>query len=166
MIDFLWNNFFKKKQNSISSFLQNQPLFSTLTPRELRVVERLIHRRSYFSGEVIFKPGSGIGLYMILKGKVHISYTGSDEKNPLVIGQLGEGDFFGELSLIQEKGYQKTTAKAVEASELLGFFKPEMTSLIEKSPKLGAKILTKLCEILGMRLKKAGEKLAGFQGES
>lgn len=163
MIDFLWNNFFRKKNNSISDFLKQQMLFSSLAPKEIRIVERLIHHRSYFSGEIIFKPGSSIGLYMILKGKVHILHEKGEEHS--VISCLEEGDFFGELSLVQEKGYQKTMAKAVEPSELLGFFKPEMTSLIEKSPRLGSKILIQLSNILGSRLQKAGEKLAQFSSQ-
>ena len=162
MIDFLWKNFFRKKNSSTVDFLKQQTLFSSLTPRELRVVERLVHNRSYFPGEVIFKPGSSIGLYMILKGKVNILYEGKGNGESSIVSRLGEGDFFGELSLVQDKGYQKTMAKSVESCELLGFFKPEMMSLIEKSPKLGSKILIKLSEVLGMRLQKAGEQLAGF----
>lgn len=155
MIEFLWNNFFKSKNQSKIDFLKKQPLFSSLNNKELRMVEKFIHHRTYFSGEVIFKPGSSIGFYMIMKGRVQITYG---EDNPSHT-QLEEEDFFGELSLVQDKGYHKTTAKAIEPSELLGFFKPELLSLIENSPRLSARILMKLSSILGLRLKKAGEKL-------
>ena len=155
MIEFLWNNFFKPKNQSRVDFLKKQPLFSSLSNKELRMVERFIHHRTYFSGEVIFKPGSSIGLYMIMKGQVQITYGDDNPSNM----QLEEGDFFGELSLVQDKGYHQTAAKAITACELLGFFKPELLSLIETSPRLSARILMKLSSILGLRLKKAGEKL-------
>ena len=153
-----------KKPQSPTQFLEKQALFSTLSPRELRVVERLIHSRSYFPGEIIFKPGSSIGMYMILKGSVDIFFETDQEQRPL--SRLGEGDFLGELSLIQEKGYQKTFAKAAEPTELLGFFRPEMMSLIEKYPKIGVKILIQMAGILGSRLQKAGEALAQIPNQA
>ncbi len=159
MIEFLWNNFFKSKNQSKIDFLKKQPLFSSLNNKELRMVEKFIHHRTYFSGEVIFKPGSSIGLYMIMKGQVQIAYGDDTQSNATNTSQLKEGDFFGELSLVQDKGYHKTTAKATEPSELLGFFKPELLSLIETSPRLSARILMKLSSILGLRLQKAGERL-------
>jgi len=157
MIEFLWNNFFKSKNQSKIEFLKRQPLFSALNNKEIRMVEKFIHHRTYFSGEVVFKPGSSIGLYMIMKGKVQITY--GDSSDTVNVSQLEEEDFFGELSLVQDKGYNKTTAKATEPSELLGFFKPELLSLIETSPRLSARILMKLSSILGQRLQKAGETL-------
>ena len=159
MNQFLWENFFRKKNKSNIEFLKTQPLFESLSVKELKLVERLVHHRTYFSGEEILKPGSSMGLYMIVKGKVNIFYDSPNEEKSSILSRLSEGDFFGELSLVREKGYHKTTAKAMEPAELLGFFRPELLSLIEKSPKIGSKILMKLAEILGLRLKKAGEQL-------
>lgn len=163
--NFLWDNFFKKDANSYDDFLKNQPLFSHLTSNELRILKRILHERSYFSGEVIFKPGFGIGLYMILRGEVHIFYGDSQKEEPVALGRLQQGDFFGELSLIQEKGYRKTLAKSAANSELLALFNPELMSLMDRHPRLGVKILIKLSEILGMRLMKAGEKLAHISSQ-
>lgn len=160
MIDFLWKNFFQTEKQSIYNFLQNQPLFSTLSVKEIRLIERIVYHRSYFPGEVIFKPSSNIGMYMIMQGQVHISYEDKSQEDPLILSRLKEGDFFGELSLVQEKGYQKITAVATEASDIYGFFRPELLQLTIKHPKIGCKIMMKLSEILGIRLQKAGEQLA------
>jgi len=157
MIEFLRDNFFKSKNQSKIELLKRQPFFSALNNKEIRMVEKFIHHRTDFSGEVVFKPGSSIGLYMIMKGKVQITY--GDSSDTVNVSQLEEEDFFGELSLVQDKGYNKTTAKATEPSELLGFFKPELLSLIETSPRLSARILMKLSSILGQRLQQAGETL-------
>ena len=153
MIEFLWQNFFKSKTPPLLTFLKQQILFSSLSDKELKVIEKFIHHRTYFPGETIFKPGKTIGLYMILKGKVQIFYGDS------ALISLKEGEFFGELSLVRETGYQKTTAKAAEALELYGLFRPEFMSLIETNPRLSCKVLMKLSEILGSRLQQAGEKL-------
>lgn len=161
MLEFLWENFFRTKQDSIKNFLSEQAIFAYLSPKEIRLIERLVHHRSYFPGETIFKPSSSIGMYMIIKGKVHISYEDNDkQKAPLIVSRLAEKDFFGELSLVQESSYQKTTAVAIESTEVVGLFKPDLMQLIEKYPKTGSKILLALCEVMGVRLQKAGEKLS------
>ena len=158
MLELMWKNFFKNKNESQISFLKKQVLFSSLKEKEIRILEKSIHQRSYFSGEKIFKPGANTGFYMILKGQVEISYDMPDG-DQVVVSLLKEGDFFGELALVQDKGFQKTTAQAASTTELLGLFRPELMSLIDKYPKIGSYILIKLSSVLGERLKKTGEVL-------
>ena len=159
MLSLLWQNFFQKKSQSRIVFLRNQMIFSTLKDKEIRIIEKIVHPRSYFSGENIFKPGFNIGFYMIVKGGVDISYDMPDG-NQVVVSTLKEGDCFGELALVQQdKSYQRTTAQANSTTELLGLFRPEFISLIEKYPRVGSRILMRLSEMLGERLKKTGEVL-------
>ena len=158
MLELMWNNFFKNKNESQVSFLKKQALFSSLKDKEIRILEKSIHQRSYFSGENIFKSGVNKGFYMIVKGHVEISYDMPDGKQ-VVVSSLKEGDFFGEWALVQDKGFQKTIATAVSATDVLGLFKPEFLSLVDKHPKIGSRILMKLSEVLGERLKKTGEVL-------
>ena len=159
MLNLLWQNFFQNNNKSRISFLRNQVVFSTLKDKEIRIIEKIIHPRSYFAGENIFKPGFNIGFYMIVKGSVDISYDMPDG-NQVIVSSLEQGDCFGELALVQQdKSYQKTTAQASSATELLGLFRPEFISLIEKYPRIGSRILMRLSEMLGERLKKTGEVL-------
>jgi hypothetical protein len=49
-------------------------LFVNLTPAELRIVDGLLHERSYLEGEVIFDEGEeGQAIYIIASGEVLIS---------------------------------------------------------------------------------------------
>lgn len=157
---FLWNNFFKSKKKSYLDLLKNQPLFSKLSRREIRIVSRIIHERSYFPGEFIFKPHLNVGYYIITQGSVQIFYGNSIENSGQPIATLKEGDCFGELALIQEKGYPKTWVQSVQNTEVLCLFKSELTSLVEKYPRLGFKVFFHLAEVLGTRLQKASEKLS------
>lgn len=62
--------------------LKNSSLFSSLTPLELRSIDRLLHERRYLPGEVVFDEGEeGQALYLILAGRVSISrvYAGYTE---------------------------------------------------------------------------------------
>ena len=160
MIDFLWKNFFKKNRETIETILKKNPLFENLNGKELKLINSLSHQRSFISGEFVFQKGKGLGMYIILSGKVNILHSDSDNKEASVISQLKTGDFFGELCLVQEKGYHHVSAQAVEESKLLGFFRPDLLNVTEKHPSMGARILMNLGEILGERLQKAGEKLS------
>ena len=164
MIDFLWKNLFKKEETNIETILKNNPLFERLSNKEIKALSHIVHKRSFVPGEFIFQQkGKGLGMYIILKGKVNIMHGNNNGAEATVISQLKEGDFFGELCLVQEKGYHYVSAQAAEECKLLGFFRPDLLSLIEKKPITGASILMRLGEILGERLQKAGEKLSQFK---
>ncbi len=163
MIDFLWKNFFKKEEKNIEMVLKENPLFESLNNKELRLLSDMVHQRSFIPGEFIFQEGKGLGMYIILSGKVNILHSNSSGSDYTVISQLSSGDFFGELCLAQEAGYHHVSAQAVEESKLLGFFRPDLLNLSEKHPSTGIRILMKLSEILGERLQKAGEKLSQFK---
>ena len=46
-------------------------LFASLTPRELKVVDGLLHERRFLSDEVIFDKGDdGQAIYIIIEGRV------------------------------------------------------------------------------------------------
>ena len=161
MQDFLWKNFKKKEEEKdLETILKENPLFSELSTKELNLLRQFMHRRSYVPGEFIFQEGKGLGMYIILKGKTNILHGGTNGGESSVISQLKEGDFFGELCLAQEEGYHSVSAQATEPCKLIGFFRPDLLTLIEKTPTTGVRILLKLTEILGERLQKAGEKLS------
>ena len=81
MLEVFWDNLFKitKKDEDIR-LIKNCPLFSQLSPYEIAFIKTLFHKRNYVAGEIIFKPLAGMGLYMILKGKVRRRVI----KNPLI----------------------------------------------------------------------------------
>ena len=65
---------------------------------------------------------------------------------------LKNGEFFGELALLDESP-RSATATAGEKTQILGFFRPDFLNLLSTEPKLGAKVLLKLSQILAMRLR-------------
>ena len=160
MLEVFWNNFFKSDKKQDIKFMKNCPLFSTLTDKELRFVRKLIHKRHYVDGEVIFKPQSGMGMYIVLKGRVNILHGSPDfQEEANLVSILKEGDFFGELALAQQKGYRNMFALATESSQLLGFFQPDLNLLLENHVQIGVKIVKQLCHVLSQRLQRAEQKI-------
>ncbi len=160
MLEVFWNNFFNKKKYGELKFLRDCPLFSKLTNKELLFIQKAFHKRLYTTGEIIFKPSSGTGMYIILKGQVDILHGSPDsQEEPSLVSSLKVGDFFGELSLLQSEAYQTMFARSSTNSQLLAFYQPDLNLILKRRPLIGIKILTQLCSILGYRLKKAEQKI-------
>ena len=102
-------------------------------------------------------------MYIIQEGEVSITLGGKEgEQRELV--SLGEGDFFGELALLDES---PRSANAICKSDcaLIGFFRPDLFELIEKKASLGIKIVLKLSEIVAMRLRNTDKELTRLKAE-
>lgn len=160
MLEVFFDNFFKKEEEGELKFVKNCPLFSDLTKKEMSFLRELLHQRSYADGEIIFKPSSGMGMYILLKGRVNIFQGNpSSQEEPSLISSLKEGDFFGELALIHTGAYRNMFAQSACDSKLLGFFQPDLQLVQENYPLMGIKVLKKICDILSHRLQKAENKI-------
>ncbi len=156
MLKAMWKSLYKETSKNIATILKENILFQDLTPRELKFVIGTIHIRTYRTGEIIFHQGqTGFGMYIIESGAVSISLmkssmTNNNDETNLAI--LKTGDFFGELALVEEIGKRSASAKATSETKLIGFFKPNLFDIIERSPSIGVKISLRLNEVLGKRL--------------
>lgn len=153
----LYENFFKNKESSdpVLQVLGQVPIFENLTPKELKDLARLTHERFYKANEPVFKKlAPSEGMYVILKGTVEIK----DPDSNTTFATLGSGDFFGELALLDEEP-RSAMAVATEASELVGFFRTDLLTLMKRGPELGNKILLNLSRVLGERLRRTNLEL-------
>jgi len=135
--------------------LRTVPLFEGLTFRDLKKIELIVHERTFMPDEVVFyERQPGTGMYVVKKGLIQLTKTINEEN--VKIAELGEGEFFGEMSLLE--GYPRSAqATAVIKTEALGIFRPDLFDLIERNPRLGSKILMKLSQRLASRLRKTTE---------
>ncbi len=159
----IWDNIFRSNGERLATWelLRNIPLFSELSRKELAAVERILYRREYAAGEIIFRQGEpGVGMYLIEQGRVAILY----EPTGRVLSRLCDGDFFGEIALLNETP-RSATARAETASTLWGFFQPELLGLLARDPKLGVKVLLPLARIAGRRLIRADRELQALHEE-
>jgi len=153
----LYENFFKNKESSdpVLQVMGQVPIFENLTPKELKDLTLLTHERSYKANEPVFKKlAPSEGMYVILKGTVEIK----DPDSNTTFATLGSGDFFGELALLDQEP-RSAMAVATEASELVGFFRTDLLTLMKRGPELGNKILLNLSRVLGERLRRTNLEL-------
>ncbi|NCN10883.1 MAG: cyclic nucleotide-binding domain-containing protein [Leptospira sp.] len=148
-----WKAIFRKETNPVKEiflFLKKTALFEGLPNKHIREVARLVHKRTYHPGEIIFRQGQkGAGLFLIMKGKVEIN--SSSEGVTLSLAYLDDHSFFGELSLFADEP-RSATATAKEETTLLGFFQPELETLIQTKPRTGNAILLAFSKVITKRL--------------
>ncbi len=163
----LWKNFFSQRgirEGSTEEVLSKVPAFANLAPRELKEVAAIVHKREYRTGEPVFYQGDpGLGMYIVQDGEVSIMLMGKDG-NERELTVLGDGDFFGELALLDES---PRSANAICKTDclLIGFFRPDLFELVEKNTTLGIKIVLKLAEIVAQRLRQTDKELAKMKSQ-
>ena len=125
-------------------------LFTTLSQRELRIIDGLLHDRHYLKDEVIFDQGEeGQALYVVLSGKVLICRQGEP-----VTGRLAElpaGALFGELALL-DGAPRVAQARAAEDCVLAALSRADFTRLVETHGEIASKIALQLARDLGQKL--------------
>lgn len=150
--DTLWGNIFRKEEKqeqNIYSVLAKIPIFKDLNRKELKAVERILHKREYKENEVIFNEGDpGAGMYIIENGRINIT-IGKEQK---LLAVLSSSEFFGEIALLSETP-RTAAATATITTQLLGFFQSDLFSLLETNPLTGNKILLKLAQMISERLR-------------
>lgn len=159
-----WVNFFNTptEETDLRKSLKSIPLFKELTNRDLSLLIKIIHNRTFVAGEYIFYKGDpGIGLYLIREGEVEMQRENSSNEKK-VLASFGKNDFFGELALVDG---EKRSASAIAKSfcRVSVIFKPDLDEFIEKYPKKGIKILTGISNIIALRLRILNEDYFNLQ---
>jgi CRP-like cAMP-binding protein len=91
--------------------------------------------RKYDAGSAIVEKGEGgVGFYLILEGAVEIKSNGT------TLAKLGPGQFFGEMSVIDNQP-RSANVVAVEPSRCLILSAWSFNALITEHPKIALKIL-------------------------
>ena len=136
-------------------FLKSVPLFSRLGEASLDAVLRLTRRRKFRKDEVIFhEKEPGDSLFIILHGRVKVAIFGDDGKE-VTLSILSEGDFFGEMSLLDQEP-RSATIVAEEDCELLSLQRDDFTRALEHDPGMSGSLI----QVLAARLRKANHQIS------
>jgi len=134
------------------------PLFKELTPAEINNLAPLFFEKNYSKNSTLFVEGmSGEILYVIKKGAVQISKKGNGN-DEVVLATLKEGEFLGEMSLIDNRP-RTATARVSDEAILLVMTKKAFNSLLEKYPDIALKVVLVFLKIANERLRKANESI-------
>jgi signal-transduction protein with cAMP-binding, CBS, and nucleotidyltransferase domain len=130
-----------------------------LNPDELAVMKALLERRTYSSGQIVFREGDeGKELFMIAKGSASVRIRLPGENRSVRLITFAAGTVFGELALLDQEARSAT----VEADDdLVCYILPHaaFTSLAAERPAIAIKLLANLGRELSARLRRANRTI-------
>lgn len=152
---FIWNISALSSRDGINipRFLTGLGIFQDYSIGQLNDLSNQFYLRTFEENEVIFNNGDlGLGFYIIVSGSVRL-IIGSTEDSSLSNSDvlLEKGDYFGELSLLQERSERNASAVAGEKTLMLGLFRPDLDALIQTRPHMAAKFILTISGIIANR---------------
>lgn len=119
-----------------ANLLARIPFFTDLPPDELDRLVAELDVVNLKSGEILFREGDpGEHLYVVVKGELEILMA-PDTDNELVLNILHEGEYLGEMSLIQPGGHRTASARARGDVVSLSMSRIQFRDLLKRHPHL------------------------------
>jgi CRP-like cAMP-binding protein len=116
--------------------LTQVPLFSGCARDELRKLSRRTTDIPIAEGHVLVREGDrGLEFFVIVSGRAKVSRKGRK------VGELGPGDFFGELSLLIDAD-RNATVTAVTPMEAIVLSRREFEAALADAPRMTRKIMS------------------------
>ncbi|HEX5883985.1 MAG TPA: DUF1003 domain-containing protein [Pyrinomonadaceae bacterium] len=134
--------------------LRSVPLFASLDDEAAKDLRNLLSDRVVPSNTRLFRQGDkGDAMYLIESGRVRISIR-DDDKQEVTLAELAQGDFFGEMSIID--GRQRSAdAQVIEDARLAILSRDAFLSFVRTNPDVALEMLSALTD----RLRRTDELL-------
>jgi len=134
--------------------LRQVPLFESLDDEAAKKLCQLLETLDCEAQKVLFRAGdAGDAMYLIERGKVRISVQATDGRE-LTLTELGRGDFFGEMVLLDGQP-RSANAAVAEESRLAVLSREHFLSFMRSNPNVALEMLTALAH----RLRRTDELL-------
>jgi len=130
------------------NLLARIPFFTALPPEELDRLVSELQVVNLQSGEILFREGDpGEHLYVVVNGELEILMAPNTD-NELILNILHEGEYLGEMGLIQPNGLRTASARARGDVILLSMSRDQFKTLLQRHPELS----TSMVSVLSQRL--------------
>jgi CRP/FNR family cyclic AMP-dependent transcriptional regulator len=127
--------------------LRSVPLFASLDDTAAIELRNLLSDKIVPRNTRLFRQGDkGDAMYLIESGRVRISIH-DDDKQELTLAELAQGDFFGEMSIID--GRQRSAdAQVIEDARLAILSRDAFLSFVRTNPDVALEMLSALTDRL------------------
>ena len=137
--------------------LQTVSIFWDLKSKELGYIAEKMVARHYDNGNYIFLEDSdGEQCFFVLEGSVKVTRLSKDGRE-VILAMLNEGDFFGEMSLLDGES-RSANVIALEKTEVLTLDRRDFLDVVNDYPQIAVMLLKELAG----RLRKRDRQLASL----
>ena len=127
---------------SVADALANVPIFSGLNKKLLKTLENSGKEVSFKQGATIVEQGGmGVGFFMILEGQVEVRKGGK------VLAKLSKGQFFGEMSLIDDQP-RSADVVAVQPTRCYALTTWSFSGILKGNPEMALPLLKEVVKRL------------------
>lgn len=128
--------------------LETVPLFANLTPKELQDLHAMVEVRTYPADSIVIRQGEAAGgaMFIIQSGHVKVLLT-NDDGDDIPITAFGPGEYFGEMSLMDDKP-RSATVVTTEASELVMLTREGFNAVLERHPGIAKSLFMEFAKRL------------------
>lgn len=142
----------------VESIFASVPLFSELTPEQVREMVRACDPCHFEPGDVLFQQGEvAEALYIVVRGELEV-VAKSPSGERVVLAVLGPGTVVGEMSLI-EGGPRSATVGVVSKSDTLRLSRQTFDDLRAQKSLAAYKVILGLAKTLGERRRQTDARI-------
>jgi CRP-like cAMP-binding protein len=136
------------------AFFRKFPLFAELDDSELTAIAAVAKPRRYAKDDVVFHADeTGDVFCLIREGRVKVTMT-SPEGKEIILSTMGPGDFFGEMSLIDNEP-RSASVVATERLDLVTIWRTDFLQILSENFSITRKLLA----VLSRRLREASARI-------
>ncbi len=144
--------------SSYVDMLQRLPIFADLKSADLEFVATLLTSSKFAAGRTIVQQGStGDALFIIVHGSVKIALDRPHRSQVILATLSGEGEFFGEMSLVDDKP-RSVNVIAAEDTVLLILEREQFEECVRRFPAVAFNMMAEL----SMRLRRAQDTIGNL----
>src|SRR6266851_3663120 len=121
--------------------IRSVPLFASLRDDAAQELATLLSNREVPSGTPLFRAGDkGDAMYLIQRGRIRIAVSDEDGRE-IVLAELAQGDFFGEMAIIDGK-QRSADATVIEDARLSVLSREDFLRFIHENPAVALEMLS------------------------
>lgn len=137
-----------------ASLFRKFDLFAELDDRELASVAAVAKMRRYNKDDVVFHADeSGDVFCLIREGQVKVTMI-SPEGKEIILRMFGPGEFFGEMSLLDDEP-RSATVVATEPLDVVTIWRSDFLQILQENFSIARKVLAELSR----RLRKMSNRI-------
>lgn len=146
--------------NDLLETLKSLHIFKNLDKEEILEILKISEIKKFSPDIVLFKEGDDGErmMYVIIEGRVEIISESLKTKEKVSLFSAGKGLSFGEMSFLDAQP-RSATIVTTEETEVFMIGRKYFDQLLEQKPKVAAKFLLGLSDILSRRLRATDQKL-------
>ena len=137
--------------------LQSVALFWDLSEEELGYISEKMIARHYESGKFIFfEDSEGEQCFFVVQGSVKVTRLSKDGRE-VILAMLNEGEFFGEMALLDGES-RSANVIALEETEVLTLNREDFLVVLHDYPQIAIQLLKEMAH----RLRKSDRQIASL----